>query len=167
MKWILCVGQHFNVLFTQINSNLKRVEVSERGDIMYIGNVIRVRISVTAVNDKPKVKRNRGNLVPLPYDLNATAYTGSVVKDILAELAEDVDDENMDFGAAVISLGNSSFGKWQYKMNDSLAYTDFNFSSDSEVLLLPPEARYIKKSHHELSFFVLMILVALRDFGVV
>lgn len=113
---------------------------------MYIGNVIRVRISVTAVNDRPKVKKNRGNLFPLPYDLNATAYTGSVVKDIFAELAEDIDDKNMHFGAAVISLGNSSFGKWQYKMNDSLAYTDFSFSSDSQLVLLPPEARY-RKNH--------------------
>ena len=108
---------------------------------MYIGNVIRVRISVSAVNDRPKVKKNRGNLVPLPYDINATAYSGSVVKDLFDGLAEDIDDKNMYFGAAVISLGNSSFGKWQYKMNDSLAYTDFSFSSDSQLVLLPPEAR--------------------------
>ena len=120
---------------------------------MFIGNVISVRISVTAVNDKPKIKRNRGNLVPLPYDLNATAYTGSLVKDIFADLAEDVDDKNMHFGAAVIFLGNSSFGKWQYKMNDSLAYTDFSFSSDSQVVLLPPEARYIKNHIISLSLF--------------
>lgn len=141
---------------------------------MYIGNVIRVRISVTPVNDKPVVKRNRGNLVPLPYDLNATAYTGSVVKDVFGELAEDIDDKNMHFGAVILSVGNCSFGKWQFKMNDSLAYADFSFTSDTQVVLLPPEARYIRKTKSDFELFLLietclcfMIPLALRDFGVV
>lgn len=128
----------------------KRVELV-KGAVKYNGGVTRVRIVVRPVNDQPVMKRNRADLVPVPYDLNATSYTGTLVKDVFSQskakpLVEDVDDKRMDLGVAVLAAGNNTFGKWQYKMNDSMPYKDFNFTANVEVMLLPPEARYVGSS---------------------
>ncbi|KAJ7374635.1 hypothetical protein OS493_004974 [Desmophyllum pertusum] len=97
----------------------KRVELV-KGAVKYNGGVTRVRIVVRPVNDQPVMKRNRADLVPVPYDLNATSYTGTLVKDVFSQskakpLVEDVDDKRMDLGVAVLAAGNNTFGKCSTK----------------------------------------------------
>lgn len=107
------------------------------------------------MNDKPVIKRVRADLEPVPYDLNVSSYSGTLVKDVFDQskadaLVEDVDDRNMYLGAAILAAENGSLGQWQYKMNNSMAFTDFSFTKDVEVMLLPPEATYVRSSDNEL-----------------
>lgn len=107
------------------------------------------------MNDKPVIKRVRADLEPVPYDLNVSSYSGTLVKDVFDQskadaLVEDVDDRNMYLGAAILAAENGSLGQWQYKMNNSMAFTDFSFTKDVEVMLLPPEATYVRSSDYEL-----------------
>lgn len=107
------------------------------------------------MNDKPVIKRVRADLEPVPYDLNVSSYSGTLIKDVFDQskadaLVEDVDDRNMYLGAAILAAENGSLGQWQYKMNNSMAFTDFSFTKDVEVMLLPPEATYVRSSDYEL-----------------
>lgn len=147
------------LLIPQIGQIQKRIDTLG-GEVKYIGDVTRIRILVTPVNDKPKMKRNRANLRPVPYNLNVESYTGGLVSEVFDQskadaLVEDIDDRNMHLGAVVLAAGNNSLGQWQYKMNNTMAFTDFNFTKDVEVMLLPPEARYARSSDYVLVPLVL------------
>lgn len=116
------------------------------GKVLYYGHVTRITIKVTPVNDRPVMKANRGMLEPIPYELTAGSNRGTLIKEVFDQskanpLVEDIDDRRMALGAVILSAGNASLGRWQYKMNDSLPFEDFNLDK-TKVMLLPPMARY-------------------------
>lgn len=153
------------LLIPQIDPKRKRVDM-RGGEVKFIGDVTKIRILVTPVNDKPVVKRVRADLEPVPYDLNVSSYSGTLVKDVFDQskadaLVEDIDDRNMYLGVAVLAAENGTLGQWQYQMNDSMAFTDFSFTKDAEIMLLPPEATYVRSSDYKLQhvlFYKTLIL---------
>ncbi|KAL9974081.1 hypothetical protein ACROYT_G011080 [Oculina patagonica] len=139
--------------FAHIDPKRKRVDM-RGGEVKFIGDVTKIRILVTPVNDKPVVKRVRADLEPVPYDLNVSSYSGTLVKDVFDQskanaLVEDIDDRNMYLGVAVLAAENGTLGQWQYQMNDSMAFTDFSFTKDAQIMLLPPEATIKLNLHNQ------------------
>lgn len=116
-----------------------------------------ITITVTSVNDPPVLKKTRGKLEPLPYELSAGWNAGTFIKDIFDQsktdpLAEDIDNRTMELGAVILSAKNGSLGRWLYQMNSSVAFEYFAFDKDAgEVFLLPPTARYMNTSNMELN----------------